>query len=99
MYFFKFLKWFCLNYLDSIGKRMVVVWFIYFGGTIFMIPSYIFFGVIVIKIYFITILFSFFIFTAISSIIFIRNRYNQWQEEIFDKLRENPDKDFSEQEY
>jgi hypothetical protein len=89
MYYLKFLNWFWFKYLEDPAERFLVAFISWFfllacaGAISGMI------GTMTILGYFMIASFAgLFITVIISTIVFMRNRYFDWQEKVFNKLKD-----------
>ncbi len=96
MYFFKFMKWFCVDYLEDGSQRFAagaVVWLITFLITT-IISTAVFGSPLGMIYYLLGTIAATLIGLFVAGILFMRRRYIEWQSLVFDKLRQPTRKDY-----
>ena len=92
MYFFKFMKWFCVDYLNDAFERFIAGALTWGFGALVSLGI----GALLHKI---DLVMSIYIFgsmgiagivVVIVTFFFMRERYREWQDQVFDKLKEDP---------
>lgn len=88
MYFFKFIKWWWLDYLnDNITRAGILAIFWAVGMFITIILSTIFTNSLIAGLYLAISLLLLLLYTITSLFLFMRNLYYQWQQQVVDKLK------------
>ncbi len=89
MYFLKFIKWFWNKHLEDDTDKfgfVMICWGIF--GTTMLALTGLFHTGFFIGCFIVATIASLVLLAIISGFVYMRNRYNEWQSEVFKKLKE-----------